>query len=52
MDDSFCFIIMWDAPISSIDTGEDVDLELLVDDFITFYIAGEQNYMHCILNTS
>jgi len=47
MDDPLCFIIMWDVPFCSADTGEDVDLELLVDDFITFYIAGEQNFI-CI----
>jgi len=26
-----------------IGTGKDVDLEVLVDDFLTFYMAGEQN---------
>ena len=44
-DDPLCFIIMWDVLFCSADTGEDVDLELLVDDFITFYIAGEQNFI-------
>jgi len=34
----------WQAlSFCSVGTSEDVDLELLVDDFITFYIAGEQN---------
>ena len=45
IDDPLCFIIMWDVLFCSADTGEDVDLELLVDDFITFYIAGEQNFI-------
>ena len=31
-----------------IGTGEDVDLEVLVDDFLTFYMAGEQNYELCM----
>jgi len=31
-------VLFWSAG-----TGEDVDLEVLVDDFITFYMAGEQN---------
>ena len=30
------------VPCCSEGTGEDVDLELLVDDFVTFYIAGKQ----------
>ena len=37
-DDLFC----------SVETGEDVDLEVLVDDFLTFYMAGEQNYELCM----
>ena len=31
-----------------IGTGKDVDLEVLVDDFLTFYMAGEQNYELCM----
>ena len=36
-------VLFWSAG-----TGEDVDLEVLVDDFITFYMAGEQSYELCI----
>jgi len=32
-----------EVPFWSAGTGEDVDLEVLVDDFLTFYMAGEQN---------
>jgi len=32
-----------EVPFCSVETGEDVDLEVLVDDFLTFYMAGEQN---------
>ena len=33
-------VLFWSAG-----TGEDVDLEVLVDDFITFYVAGRRNFI-------
>ena len=43
LQDHQCFITISCLPLCSAGTDEDADLELLVDDFVTFYIAGEWN---------
>lgn len=41
--------VRMDVLFCSAGTGEDVDLELLVDDFVAFYLAGEQTLLASLM---